>query len=96
MKKVLMIIGGIVIGLVIIGVVVFAVVSLTTSKLKCTSTQGNITLMYNDKSIAGYTASGIGYDLDEQKAIAELIGVEPYLEQFTKWFEQNTDGTCTR
>lgn len=96
MKKVLMVIGGVVVGLVVLGVAIFAIVSLTSSKLKCSSTQGSITLMYNDDVITGYTASGIGYDLDEQKAIAEIIGVEPYLEQFTKWFEQNTDGTCTR
>lgn len=94
MKKVLMIIGGIVVGIVVLGVVIFAVVSLTSKKLVCKSDEGNITLMYNKKTITGYTAKGISYDLDGQKEIAEKIGIDAYLEQFKTWFRTNTTGTC--
>ncbi len=52
--------------------------------------------MYTDKTITGYTASGMGYNLEEKKQYAEQIGVDAYLEEFTTWFEENTTGTCTR
>ena len=96
MKKVLMIIGGIVVALVILFVAIFAITSATSDKLKYKSSEGNITLMYNDKTITGYTASNMSYDLDAQKELAEEIGVEEYLDQFTTWFETNTIGTCTK
>ena len=67
MKKVLMIIGGIVVGVVVLGVIIFVVVSSTSKKLVCKSNEGNITIMYNDKTITGYTAVGLSYDLDNQK-----------------------------
>lgn len=94
MKKGLMVIGGIVVTAVIIIVVVFLAVSATSKKLKCKSPEGNIIIMYNDKTITGYTASKMTYDLDGQKKIAEQIGVDSYLEQFKIWFSTNTSGTC--
>ena len=57
MKKILMVIGGIVVGIVVLGVVIFGVTSLTSKKLVCKSSEGNITIMYNDKIITGYTAN---------------------------------------
>lgn len=96
MKKVLMIIGGIVVGLIIIVVAIFAITSFSSKKLKCTSDEGEITIMYNDETLTGYTAKNITYDLNGQKEIAEQIGVEEYLDQFTDWFEENTSGTCKR
>ena len=91
MKKTLMIIGGVVVGLVLIGVIATVVVSTTSKKLVCKSDEGNIKIMYNDKTITGYTASGVSYDLDGQKKYAEQIGIEAYLDEFS-----NTTGTCTR
>ena len=43
MKKILMVIGGIVVGIVVLGVVIFGVTSLTSKKLVCKSNEGNIT-----------------------------------------------------
>ena len=96
MKKVLMVIGGIVVAVAVIGIIVFVVVSLTSKKMKCTSPEGSITIMYNDKTVTGYTAKGLTYDLDEQRKIAEQIGVEAYLDAFDTWFRTNTTGTCKR
>lgn len=96
MKKVLMIIGGIVVALVLVGVIVFVVISMTSKKLECKSDVGNITLMYSDKTVTGYAASGIEYDLTGQQKIADKIGIEAYLDEFEDWFEENTDGTCAR
>lgn len=94
MKKVLMIIGGIVVGLVVLGVAIFAITSATSSKLVCESAEGKITIMYNEKTLTGYKASKMTYDLDAQKALAEQIGVEAYLTEFSEWFSENTTGTC--
>ena len=96
MKKVLRVIGGIVLLVVVLFITIFAITSATSDKLKCKSKEGNITLMYNDKTITGYTANNISYDLDVQKKLAEEIGVEEYLEEFTEWFEENTTGTCSK
>ena len=96
MKKGLMIIGGIVVGIVVLVVAVLLITSLTSKKLVCKSAEGNITLMYNDKTIKGYVASGVSYDLDEQKALAEKIGVEEYMTQFIYWFESNSTGSCEK
>ena len=67
MKKILMIIGGFVVGIIILGVIVFSAISATSKKILCKSDEGNITIMYNDKTITGYTANGISYDYDGQK-----------------------------
>ncbi len=96
MKKILTIIGGIVVALILLGVIIFAVVSMTSKKMTCKSSKGNITIMYNDEKITGYTASGMTYDLDQQQAVAELVGIEAYLDEFEDWFADNTDGTCER
>lgn len=92
MKKVLIAIGSII----VLGVIVFTVISLTSKKMVCKSEQGNITIMYNNKTITGYTAKGISYDFDEQKNLADQIGSEEYLNQFKSWFESNTTGTCKK
>ena len=96
MKKVLMIVGGIFVGFVVLFFVIFMLTSLNSEKLVCKSKEGNITIMYDEETIKGYAASGINYDLDGQKAVAEQIGIEEYLEQFSNWFATNTSGTCSR
>ncbi len=94
MKKTIIIIISCIIGLCALVGIIIGITYFTSSKLVCKSTQGNITIMYNDKAIKGYTAKGIRYDLSGQQAIAEKIGVDAYLEQFKQWFANNTDGTC--
>ena len=69
MKKFLMIIGGIFLFLVVAFIALFLIISATSKKLVCKSNEGNITIMYNDKTISGYTANGLSYDLDGQKSI---------------------------
>lgn len=96
MKKALMIIGGIVVGIIVLGIIVFFVISATSKKLVCKSNEGNITIMYNDKTITGYSAKGITYDLDNQKEYAEKIGIDSYLDEFSNFFSTNTTGTCNR
>ena len=92
MKKILMIIGG----LVILGIIVFIIVSLTSDKMVCKSDEGDITIMYTNKGITGYTANGISYDLDGQQDYAEQVGIDAYLDEFATWFSNNTTGTCSR
>lgn len=96
MKKVLMFIGGFIIAIVIIVIAVFAITSMNSEKLVCESKEGNITLMYNEERINGYTAKGITYDLDTANKTAEEVGMEKYIEAFIAWFESNTSGTCTK
>ena len=76
MKKVLMVIGGIVVALVVLIGAAFLYVSLTSEKLVCESDHGKITIMCNDKTIKGYTASSYSYDLDRQREYAEQIGID--------------------
>lgn len=96
MKKVLMIIGGIVVVIIVIIVVMFVVVSMTSKKLVCKSDDNNITIMYNDDTITGYTAKGISYDLEGQKKLVEAMGVKSYLNWFVDLYRINNDNaTCT-
>lgn len=96
MKKVLMIIGGIVLAIAAIAAIIIGITYATSKKMICKSNEGNITLMYNDKKITGYTAQGIKYDLDGQQKLSEQIGVDEYLNQFSNWFSTDTTGTCKR
>ncbi len=93
--KTLAIIGGIVVSIIILSIIIFSLVSSTSDKLVCKSDEGNITIMYNESTIVGYTANGISYDLNQQKRIANQIGIDSYISQFTIWFETNTTGTCS-
>ena len=65
-----------------------------SSQMICTSNEGDITIIYNDDMIIGYTANGFTYDLDGQREYAEKVGIDAYLEEFNAWFENNTTGTC--
>ena len=97
-KTLFILIGALVIGIIIFVVIVFSIISIfvnSSDKLVCKSDQGNITLSYNEKTVTGYTASGITYKLEEQQKIAEQIGIDSYLEEFEKWFTTNTTGSCS-
>lgn len=96
MKKVFIAIGCLIAGSIVLGVLIFVIISAKSNKMVCKSNEGNITIMYNDKTITGYTAKNISYDLDGQKEIANQIGVEAYLTQFENWFITNTTGSCSR
>lgn len=96
MKKTLMIIGGIVVGIVVLGIIIFSIVSATSKKMVCKSNEGNITIMYNDKTITGYTTNSMSYDLDQQKKYAEQVGIDAYLDEFSNWFSSNTTGSCSK
>ena len=73
MKKILMILGGIFLFIILAFIVAFLIISFTTNKLVCESNEGNITIMYTDKTISGYTASGLLYNLEDQKEYAEEL-----------------------
>lgn len=92
---ILAIIGGFVVGIIVLAIVIISIVSASSEKLICKSDEGNITIMYNDKTITGYTAVGISYDLDGQKKYAEQVGTDAYMQEFSTWFRNNTSGTCT-
>lgn len=96
MKKILMILGGIFLGFIALFVIIFMVASLISDKLVCKSSEGDITIMYTEKTITGYTANGITYDLDGQKKVFDEIGMDDYIKDFSNWFSSNTSGTCTK
>ena len=95
-KKVLMIIGGIVLGLIIFFVGILAIVFFTSNRLVCRSDEGNVTIMYNDRTLTGYTVRNMRFNLEEQRKYAEYIGIEAYIKEFAEWFENNTSGSCER
>ena len=92
---ILAIIGGFVVGVILLFVVIFSITSANSDKLVCKSKKGNITIMYDDTRITGYSATGMSYNLDEQKKVAEKIGMDNYIIQFNDWFISNTSGSCT-
>ena len=94
--KALIIVAIILFVLVILGVGGYFIYKLVTSSnmLVCESNEGNITIIYNDKTLLGYTAERISYDLDQQKKVAETKGTDYYAKEFNKWFITNTSGTC--
>ncbi len=84
----------VVIAVIALFVFIFSLISSNSNQLVCKSNTGNITIMYNDSTIVGYTATGMSYDLDQQKKVANQIGIDNYVSQFSDWFKTNTDGTC--
>lgn len=95
-KTLAIIIGATVAGIVIIGLIAYFIMNRNVSKMTCKSDLGDITIKYNEKTLTGYYASKIKYDFDGQKAIADKIGVETYLQEFDNWFADKAGGTCQR
>ena len=93
--KILAIIGGFIGGIILLAIIIISIVSANSDKLVCKSNEGNITIMYNENGITGYTANGMSYDLEQQKDYAKKIGIEAYLKEFNSWFTSNTTGTCS-
>ena len=92
--KILAIIVCIFIGIIVFAFIIISITSANSNKLICKSNEGNITIIYNNNEIVGYTATGMSYDLEQQKAYAKQIGVKAYLNEFSTWFSTNTTGTC--
>ena len=91
----LAIIGAIVVGFVVLFLTIFIGTSTKSNKLVCKSSEGNITIMYNESGITGYVSNGMSYDLDAQKEVATEIGMDAYITEFNSWFKSNTSGYCT-
>lgn len=71
------------------------IVSAVSKKYICKSSRGNITLLYRNNKLVGYTTNGINYNLEEGKERVKKIGLEDYFKEFNIWFIQTTiDGTC--
>ena len=81
--------------MIVVGIIIFAVVSLTSKKLVCKSSQGNITIMYKKDKLTGYKLNGyLTYDLDTAKQYVQQNGIDKYLDAFKSYFEVNLNGTC--
>ncbi len=94
-KLLVIILAIIIVGFISIGAI-FYLSSAKSEKLVCKSDEGNITIMYNKKGkITAYLANGITYDFDEQKEVAEEMGIDDYIKDFDNWFKSNTSGYCT-
>lgn len=96
MKKALMIIGGIVVAIFLCTGGFLFYQYQTSDQLICESEVGSITLLYDEDTIKGYFAKGITYNLDEQRAYAENVGIEAYLKEFADFFLHNMNGTCRK
>ena len=95
MKKILMIIGGIVVGAALLFVVLFFIVSATSDKIVCKGDKSKLTIMYKDNKIKGYTAKNIDFDQDTAQAFVDIYGIESYYQTLDTWFEDNVNGSCT-
>lgn len=85
----------VIIGIIALFVSLFSKITNGSKKMICESSKGNITIMYNENELIGYVASGMSYDLDDQKEYAKKVGVNAYLLEFNEWFKSNTSGSCT-
>ena len=94
-KKIVFIILGVIIGLVVLAVSLVFILTSNSDKMVCKSSKGNITILYNEKGITGYTAYNVTYNLEEQQKYAKEIGINKYLKEFNEFFTNNTDGSCT-
>ena len=63
-------------------------------KLVCTSKKGDITLFYNNKKIKKYKVRNMKFDIEDQNEYFKEVGSKKYLEEFSEWFKDNSDGEC--
>ena len=78
------------------GYIIFTILSTATKEMVCESSTGNITIKYNKDTVVGYNSNTITYNIYEQREYADQIGIDLYLDEFEKWFKENTQGTCKR
>lgn len=95
MKKTFNIIGIALIAVIMVFGIILFVRNISTDRIVCKSSSGNITIYYDDDSLLRYTTTGkIYYNFENQKAYASKIGIESYIDQFDDWFVNNTKGSC--
>lgn len=82
--------------LLILGYIVFMLYNTASRKMECTSSIGNITIIYNKKSVTGYKSTTIPYNIYEQREKADSMGIDAYLDEYQKWFTENVGGSCQR
>ena len=80
----------------VLGYIVYVYYNTASRKMICESAQGDIIIYYNKKSVVGYKSSTITYDIYEQRQYADEIGITQYLEEFSTWFKENTQGVCKK
>ncbi len=83
------------------GVVLLALALILFNSMKkeisCQSDIGSISIFYNRDGIQDFSSSGqISFDSSNQRQIARDIGIDNYLDEFERWFKENTGGTCER
>lgn len=89
-----MVLGVILLLIIVLSIGILVYTSVTSKRLVCTSSNGNITIMYKKNRISGYVAKGIIYNLEEQNEYAKQVGIDTYLAEFTKLFETKFNGIC--
>ncbi len=94
-RKILTIIIVCIVGLIVLALVLVLSVSATSNKLVCKYSEGGITIMYDDDGIVGFLTENMTYDLEGQQEYAKQVGIDNYLDEFSEWFETNTDGSCS-
>jgi|GEM_PF-3684986 len=95
-KKICMIVGGIVLVAVILVVAAFSFMNATSKKIKCSTSNSSITLYYNDESLVGYEVVNMEFDLDYAKNIVNTVGIDEYIDQFEEVLEDDYSGVCER
>ena len=95
MKKALTIILAIITIVLVCINVPYIITTFTSNKLTCKSKEGNITLIYND-TVEYFFTDNIYYNLDNQKAMIEKVGISNYIDYFSNWFDSNTSGKCVK
>lgn len=86
----------IIVNIIIIGTIIFIINYNLSDKLVCKSSEGNITIIYNDKTIKNYQSKNIAYNIKEQKEAAKKMGMDKYIPMFKEWFESSTSGKCIK
>ena len=95
MKKILTVILAIITVVLVCINIPYIMTAITSDKLTCKSKEGNITLIYND-TVEYFFTDNIYYNLDNQKAMIEKVGINNYIDYFSNWFNSNTSGKCVK
>lgn len=82
--------------IIVLGIMSYNQNKLPVDKMVCKSSTGSITLTFTVEELLEYDSNKIDYDFKEQKKYAEEIGIDAYLDEYSNWFSNNTDGECIR
>ena len=86
----------ILLAIIILGIISYYQNKMPIDKMVCKSSTGNITLTFTVEELLEYESNKIDYNFKEQKKYAEEIGIDAYLDEYSNWFSNNTDGQCIR